>query len=74
MPVADVVAQEEIKLFKLSDLSGTFSAGYWLDERSDESVSGGATAKATSWQEKLLLRARSYVYHQLARKTSIACS
>jgi hypothetical protein len=61
---AEAGAQEEIKLFNLTDVGGTFSARYWFDERSDNNGGiGGATAKSSSWQESLLFRTQSYIYH-----------
>jgi hypothetical protein len=59
----DAVAQDDIKLFNLTDISGHFSARYWFDERNDESQGYVSAAESTRWHESLNLRARSYIYH-----------
>lgn len=63
MFAADGAAQQDIRFFNLTDVSGTFTARYWFDERSDKDSSQSPTAESTRWQEHLYVRTRSYIYH-----------
>jgi hypothetical protein len=63
MPLTDAGAQEDIRLFNLTDVRGSFSARYWFDERSDVTSSSDFSSELARWQEQLYIRTRSYIYH-----------
>lgn len=60
MPTA---AQEEIAPFKLTNVNGTFSLRYLLDDVQDTGFAGAPFASSGRLQERLNIRTRSYVFH-----------
>jgi hypothetical protein len=63
LPGVEVIAQEEIAPFKLTNVDGSFALRYYLDERSDTRASGVSAEESTRLFEDLFIRTRSYVYH-----------
>jgi hypothetical protein len=56
-------AQEDIAPFRLTDVSGEFEARYLFDENRNDSANPATFISTPVWEEELLIRTRSYVYH-----------
>ena len=63
MPTSSAFAQQEISLFRLTDVSGSFDVSYAFDERSDGQAQQIRTVRADRLREELRFNTRSYFYH-----------
>jgi hypothetical protein len=61
--VGDARAQTEIAPFRLTDVSGDFSARYSLDDWRDESPGANSRTSAPTWEQELNIQTKSYIYH-----------
>jgi hypothetical protein len=62
---------QEIALFKLTDVSGRFDVLYDLDENRNGTVSRSTLYRTPVWQEQLIVRTQSYIYHPAFLSLSI---
>ena len=61
--IGSLLAQDDIRAFRITDIGGELSIRYLLDDWRDYSPDGISYVTNPSWYEELTIRARGYVYH-----------
>lgn len=52
-----------VQPFKLTDIDGSFSVRFMLDDRDDSGPSSGSSQDRVTWEQELFVGTDSYVYH-----------
>ncbi|MDH3274986.1 MAG: MipA/OmpV family protein [Gammaproteobacteria bacterium] len=71
MPASNSRAQDDIALFRLTDVSGEFEARYRLNENRNDSIISSTLFDTSTWEEELLIRTQSYIYHPAFLRMSV---